>query len=113
MAAYNAEFAEIGAKIVARREELGMKASELAIQAGMTAASLSYIESGQKGAKASTLIEIAKALKVSLDYFQPEELEDYSSVPKELAALIPKLKEKTPAEQQMLIRMFAAMIDSM
>ena len=113
MAAYNAEFAEIGAKIVARREELGMKASELAIQAGVCASTLSQIESGQRAAKLETLIAIAEALKVSLDYFQPDKLNQYTALPKGLAALLPKLKEKSPAEQQMLIRMFSAMIDSM
>lgn len=113
MAAYNAEFAEIGAKIVARREELGMKASELAIQAGVTASSLSYIESGQRAVKIETLVSIAEALNVSLDYLQPDKLDQYTAMPKGLAALLPKLKEKSPAEQQMLIRMFSAMIDSM
>ncbi len=44
MAEYNIELAEVGAGIVERREELGMKAAELAIQVGITAASLYYIE---------------------------------------------------------------------
>ena len=113
MAEFNQELAEIGARIVARREELGMTATELAIQAGITAPTLSFIESGQRVPKMDTLISIAKALKVSLDYIQPEELNNYSLVPKELSAVLPKLKAKTPAEQKMLIRMFSAMIDSM
>lgn len=112
MAEYNAELAEVGARIVERREELGMKASTLAIQVGITAASLSYIESGQKAVKASTLVAIAETLKVPLSRLQPQKLDKYSNVPKELEALLPKLKEKSPAEQQMLIRMFSAMIDT-
>ena len=104
---------EIGNRIVERREELGMKASELAIQVGITAAPLSYIESGQKAAKASTLTAIAEALKVPFSRLQPKRLDKYSDIPKGLEALLPKLKEKSPAEQQALIRMFSAMIDTM
>lgn len=113
MAVFNAELAEIGARIVERREELGMKASELAIQVGITAASLSYIESGQKAAKASTLTAIAETLRVPLSRLQPKKLDKFSDVPKGIEVLFSKLKEKSPAEQQMLINMFCAMIDKM
>ena len=113
MTEFNQELFEVGSKIRERRKELKMTAAELAIQIDVTAATISSIENGQKAAKTSLLIAIARVLGVSLDFFQPQDLDQYSNVPKDLAALLPKLSAKSPAEQKMLIKMFSSMIDSM
>ena len=110
---FNQELYEVGARIIEQREKQGMTATQLAIQTGITAASLSHIESGQKAAKSSTLFDIAEVLKVSLDCLQPQKLEQFSPISAEKKELLLKLNKKTPAEQEMLIRMFSAMIDSL
>ena len=46
--AFNQELYEVGARIIERREELGMTATQLAIQADISARTLSQIESGQR-----------------------------------------------------------------
>ena len=109
---YDPQLAEMGAKIVARREELGMTATELAIYADITSAALSRIENGQSEAKVTTLMKIADILAVPLSYFQSGDSENSYSIPPELLALIPKLKNKTHSEQRKLVQMFAAMIDT-
>ena len=110
MAGFNQELYEVGSRIRARRKELNMTASDLAIQVDVTAATISSIENGQSAAKISVLIAIAKALKVSLDYFQPQELDQYSAVPTELAELIPILKSKSPMEQKLIINALSGML---
>ena len=110
MAEFNQEMYEVGSKIRTRRKEMNMTATELAIQVNVTAATISSIENGQSAAKINLLIEIAKVLKVSLDYFQPQELEQYSAVPKELADLIPILKSKSPLEQKIIMNALSGML---
>ena len=92
---YDPQLAEMGAKIVARREELGMTATELAIYADITSAALSRIENGQSEAKVTTLMKIADILTVPLSYFQSGDSESSYDIPPELLALIPKLN-RTP-----------------
>ena len=110
---YNPQLAEMGEKIVARRVELGMTATELAIYVGITSAALSRIENGQSEAKVTTLMKIADILAVPLSYFQPSDSAvSTSNIPPELLALVPKLKNKTHSEQRQLMQMFATMIDA-
>ena len=110
---YDPQLDEMGKRIVARREELGMTATELAIYVGITSAALSRIENGQSEAKATTLMKIADILTVPLSYFQPGGVAvSTNNIPSELLALIPKLKRKAPAEQQKIMQLFAAMIDT-
>ena len=73
---YDPLLASIGRKIVKRREELGMTATELAIQADITASTLSLYESGQRAMGVDKLHRIAAILKVPLSYLQSEELDD-------------------------------------
>ena len=70
--AFNQELYEVGARIIERREELGMTATQLAIQADISARTLSQIESGQRETKIGTLVAIAAALRVSLDLSSAE-----------------------------------------
>lgn len=78
----------IGKKIIKRREELGMTATELAIQANLRASQLSLYESGQRTMGVDKLNNIAMALKVPLSYFQSEELDTFSEVPPSFQSLI-------------------------
>ncbi|MBR1433304.1 MAG: helix-turn-helix transcriptional regulator [Ruminiclostridium sp.] len=110
---YNPQLAEMGTKIVARREELGMTATELSIYADISTVTLSSAESGHSAIGTDKLIRIADVLKVPLSYLQPGKLEKYSEIPSELIPLLPKLKKKSPEEQRKLIQMFASMIDIM
>ena len=59
---YNPQLAKIGAKIVARREELGMTATELSIYADISTVTLSSAESGHSAIGTDKLIRIADAL---------------------------------------------------
>ena len=108
---YDPQLAEMGAKIVAKREELGMTATELAIYADISSVALSHIETGQSVVKIDTLIRIASALKVPLSSIQPTVLDIYSDIPTELLSLMPKLKKKSPAEQKKIYAMLTTMIE--
>lgn len=110
---FNPTLAAIGNRIREQRENRHMKATELAIQAGITASALSRIELGEVAAKTETLVCIAEALHVTLQELQPPELDKYASVPSAFLPLLRKLGEKTTAEQDKLIRMFEAMVDIM
>ncbi len=110
---FDPDLAEIGSRIVKRREELGMKASELAVQANMDASSLSRIESGQTAMKVETLVKIAEALKVPLSYLQPEKLDQFSDMPEGLFNVAERLKALPYGKQKMLTDMFLAQIGSL
>ena len=104
---------EIGNRIIDRLKELGMKQSELAIQIDLDPTQLSRILSGERSMKAEQLVSIAAVLRVPLSYLQPEELDRYSGVPREMTALSEKLKTLPVAERMRLIRMFEAQISSL
>lgn len=56
-------------KVTERRKKLQKTQSDVAKEAGLSLASISYIETGKKTPKANTLIRLADALKCSVDYF--------------------------------------------
>lgn len=58
---------QIGRRVVSLRKTLGMNQAQLAALAGVHQTYISRIERGQ-GARISTLVSVADALKVSLDY---------------------------------------------
>lgn len=111
--AYNPMLAAIGEKIIRRREELGMTASELAVQADITASSLSLYESGQRAMGVDKLHKIAVVLKVPLSYLQSEELDKFSSFPPEYFRVMEQLKELPVEKQRMMLKMFSAQIASL
>ena len=110
--AFNQELYEVGARIIERREELGMTATQLAIQADISARTLSQIESGQREAKIGTLVAIAAALRVSLDYLQPKKLDQYSAMPKGMPALIEKINKKLPEAQKKILQILTTVIET-
>ena len=107
---YNPLLAAIGEKIVNRREELGMTATELAIQADITPSSLSLYESGQRVMGVNKLHRIAAALKVPLSYFQADELDRFSDYSSEMMSLMEQLRDLPLDKQRMMIKMFSAQI---
>lgn len=104
---------QIGNRITGCRERLGMTATNLAVQADMTAGTLSAIENGRRDMKIESFCAIAKALRVSLDQLQPEELDEYSAISPALRELIDAVKKLPVNEQSMMIRMFLAQIGSL
>ena len=94
---------EIGNRITARREEIGMKACELAGLVGITDTMLSRIENGKAATSCIILAKIAKVLKVSLSELQPIELDVYSDILPETRPLIEEIKKIPLIARQGLI----------
>lgn len=111
--AENPVITNIGKKITQRREELGMTATELAIQANMSASQLSLYETGQRTMGVDKLHNIAMVLKVPLSYFQSDELDTFSELPPTFQSLIEKMKKLPSDKQYMMKVMFMAQIDTL
>ena len=60
---------DIGSKVRAARQELGMTSTELARRVGISQAQISRLENGLQGFRSGTLIKIAKALGKPPFYF--------------------------------------------
>ncbi len=58
----------VGDRIKTRREELGWKQEDLAVKAGVSKSFLSDLENGKRSVGADKLLDIARALSLSLDY---------------------------------------------
>lgn len=56
-------------RVVERRKRLKKTQFDIAKEAGLSLASISYIEGGKKIPKANTLMKLAVALKCKVDYF--------------------------------------------
>lgn len=110
---YKPELIQVGNRIIARREELGMTQTELAIQAGITQQTLSHIESGKRAVRVDTLSKIAAALKAPLSLFQPEDLDQYGGIESDMLSLIHGIKDLPLPQRKMIIRMFQAQINSL
>jgi transcriptional regulator with XRE-family HTH domain len=82
--------ASVGERIKKRRNELGWTQDMLAQKAGVSKSFLSDLENGKRNVGADTLLEIARALSLSLDYLmegkevEPERAE--VQIPAPLAA---------------------------
>jgi len=62
--------------------------------------------------KIGTLVAIATALKVSLDYLQPKKLDQYSAMPKGMSALIEKINKKLPEAQKKILQILTTVIET-
>ena len=71
--------ATIGERIKARRVELGKTQEEIATEAKITKGFLSDVENGRRNVGADTLLELATALRLSLDYLMTGELVETES----------------------------------
>lgn len=58
----------VGERIKSRREELGWKQDDLASKASISKSFLSDLENGKRNVGADKLLDIARALSLSLDY---------------------------------------------
>ncbi len=94
---------EIGTRITERREEIGLKACELAGLVGITDTMLSRIENGKEATSCIILAKIAKVLKVSLSELQPIELDVYSDILPETRPLIEEIRKIPLIARQGLI----------
>lgn len=56
-------------KVTERRKRQKKTQFDVAKEAGLSLASISYIENGKKMPKANTLMKLAYALKCKVDYF--------------------------------------------
>lgn len=59
--------ADIGAAIRARRKELGLLQAEVAMQSGITSATLSAIENGKETARIGLVLQICRDLGLRLE----------------------------------------------
>ena len=60
---------DIGPKIRARRMQMHLTLTELAKRSGLSVAFLSQVERGQTGLTVPSIVKIAEALEVSVNYF--------------------------------------------
>ena len=109
----NPTLRQIGNRICQRREELGLTATELAIQADMAASTLSKIENGQRNVGVDSFCSIAKALKVPLSFLQPEELDDYLQDDDEVRKLNRKLSLLPEEQKNLMLSMFNSQLDTL
>lgn len=63
----------VGQRIRARRDELGWKQDDLADAAGISNSFLSDLENGKRSVGADKLLDIARALSLSLDFLMTGE----------------------------------------
>lgn len=71
----------VGERIRSRREDLGWKQDDLATKAGISKSFLSDLENGKRNVGADKLLDIARALNLSLDYLMKGEDVDTSKQP--------------------------------
>lgn len=61
-------YKDMGVRIKQRRVELNLTQEELADRAGMSISFIGHIERGEKTASLDSMVELCKALGLSLDY---------------------------------------------
>lgn len=101
---------QIGNRIVKRREELHMTATDLSIQADVSANSLSFYESGQRAMGIDKMYRITQALRIPFSYLQPDEMSDCPEIPEDCRLLFEKLNSLPVKKKDMLLKMFQAQI---
>jgi len=75
----------VGERIKSRREELGWKQEDLAKRAEISKGFLSDLENGKRNVGADKLLDIARALKLSLDFLMTgKDAEGAKQPPREL-----------------------------
>jgi transcriptional regulator with XRE-family HTH domain len=79
---------ELGAKIRARRRQLGLSLRELGKRAGLSAAFLSLVERGQAKPALSSLVSLAKALEVSPEFLINTSLPEGGKLIRQLKDLV-------------------------
>jgi DNA-binding XRE family transcriptional regulator len=86
--------ATIGDRIKARRAELGMTQDAVAVKANISKGFLSDVENGRRNVGADTLLELANALGLSLDYLMTGEVIESESKAVEIPSALAELASK-------------------
>ena len=68
--------ADMGKRIAARRNQLGLTQAEAAEKAGFTQQFFACVETGTKNIRAESIIGVSKALNISTDYLLTGEVTD-------------------------------------
>jgi transcriptional regulator with XRE-family HTH domain len=97
----------VGERIKQRRLELGWTQDQLCTKAGISASFLSDLENGKRSVSASNLLDIARALSVSLDYLMTGQA---SSEPQAEVA-IPASLARFAAEERLSLRQTLMLVD--
>ena len=109
---YNPEMARVGERIVRRREELRVTATELAIQVDIPASTLSLYESGQRIMGIDKLLKISEALRVPLSYFNETPPSDNTDLSIKEREILEKLRKLPSEKRQLATRMILAQLDA-
>lgn len=99
--------ATVGERIRSRREELGWKQDDLASKAGISKSFLSDLENGKRNVGADKLLDIARALSLSLDYLMTGEV----SKEQKAEVSIPVSLAKFAAEEGLSMRQTLMLLD--
>lgn len=100
----------VGARIRARREELGWTQEELARKASISKSFLSDVENGKRSVGADKLLDISRALSRSLDFLMTgKDAESGESLPTEVQ--IPKSLAKFAADEGLSFRQALALLE--
>ncbi len=93
MASKGFSMAEVGQRIVDRRNRLCLTQEALAEQAEVTPQFVSYAETGKRAMRPENLLKLANALNVSADYLLTGQIID-----KDMLLLAEKLRQLTPSQ---------------
>ena len=88
---------QIGERLCARRQQMGMTQEQLAETANVTSQTISYAELGKKAMRADTIAGVCDALEISADYLLFGEITS-----KEFSALERKISQLPPEQYHCL-----------
>lgn len=97
----------VGERIKQRRLDLGWTQEQLCTKAGISASFLSDLENGKRSVSASNLLDIARALSVSLDYLMTGKASNEE--PTEVS--IPASLARFAAEERLSLRQTLMLLD--
>ena len=100
----------VGDRIRARREELGWKQDDLVGKAGISKSFLSDIENGKRNVGADKLLDIARALSLSLDYLMTGKDSD-TSKPTPPQVQVPSALAEFAGEEGLTFRQTVALLE--
>ena len=100
----------VGERIKARREELGWKQDDLANKAKISKSFLSDVENGKRNVGADKLLDIARALNLSLDYLMTGKSAEKGK-PAQQEVQIPKALAEFAADAGLSFRQAIALLE--
>jgi transcriptional regulator with XRE-family HTH domain len=97
----------VGERIKQRRLDLGWTQDQLCTKAGISKSFLSDLENGKRSVSASNLLDIARALSVSLDFLMTGK----ASTEQQTEVSIPASLAKFAAEERLSLRQTLMLLD--